>query len=147
MSDKELRSKLIRLAHDKPEIRKDLLPLLIGNRVLAKAKTSRDLLSDLATLENLHPSIKVFPRPQTWHPYGGDPIFESEDRRVYKEEKSSYYDPMETLVTTKYSPTRYHLAMKDDSGRWVLVGVAAPGRAWRSLLRALKVWVRQSETF
>lgn len=28
MSDKELRNKIIRLAHTKPELRKDLLPLL-----------------------------------------------------------------------------------------------------------------------
>lgn len=37
MSDKELRSKLIRLAHDKPELRREILPLLKGKGRVARA--------------------------------------------------------------------------------------------------------------
>lgn len=52
MSDKNLRNKIIRLAHAKPELRKDLLPLLQTKKVAYEEKQVKELGAAIAGSEN-----------------------------------------------------------------------------------------------
>jgi hypothetical protein len=88
MSDKQLRSKLIRLAHEKPELRLEILPLLKqasprplreiareirkdwGSKVNYAAKPYLEAMSDLSSIHDSYPmpAPGVVPSPRPSRP-------------------------------------------------------------------------------
>jgi len=58
MSDASLRKNLIKLAHDKPELRPHLLPLITEGSRTAKKVTMKDLKKDMAAAQRVFKSLQ-----------------------------------------------------------------------------------------